>query len=56
MDDFLIGKRLIGKDHKPFIIAELSGNHGGSLDRALDLVKSAAATGADAVKFQTIYP
>jgi N-acetylneuraminate synthase len=56
MDDFLIGKRLIGKDHKPFIIAELSGNHGGSLDRALDLVKSAAATGADAVKFQTYTP
>jgi N-acetylneuraminate synthase len=44
---------LVGKKHKPYIIAELSGNHNQSLDRALKLVEVAADCGADAVKLQT---
>jgi len=36
----------IGLRHKPFIIAEMSGNHNQSLDRALDIVKAAAKSGA----------
>ncbi len=43
----------IGREHRPFIIAELSGNHNGSLERALSLVDAAAATGAQCIKLQT---
>ena len=53
MKEIKIGNRLIGKNNKPFIIAELSGNHNGSIDRALNLVRSAAESGAHAIKLQT---
>ena len=49
----LLGGRKIGRDSAPFVIAEMSGNHNQSLDRALELVDAAAATGAHAIKLQT---
>lgn len=44
---------MVKKVHKTTIVAELSGNHGGNLDRALYLLKRAHDLGADAVKIQT---
>lgn len=51
-----IGNRKIGRSDKPFIIAEMSGNHNQSLERALKIVDLAAEAGADAVKLQTYTP
>jgi len=48
-----IGKFEIGRGQKPFVIAEMSGNHNGSLERALEIVDAIAATGAQALKLQT---
>lgn len=48
-----IAGRPIGSGHPPYVIAELSANHNGSLDAALKLIDEAKACGADAVKIQT---
>ena len=52
----LIGSRLVGPESPPFIIAEMSGNHNQSLNRALQIVDAAAEAGAHALKLQTYTP
>jgi pseudaminic acid synthase len=51
--EILIGGRAIGAGHPPFLIAEMSGNHNQSLERALEIVEAAARSGAHALKIQT---
>lgn len=51
-----IADKLIGQTEVPFIIAEMSGNHNRSLERALEIVEAAAKTGAHALKIQTYTP
>lgn len=48
-----VADRTIGEGQAPFIIAEMSGNHNGSLERALSIVDAAAEAGAHALKIQT---
>ena len=56
MKDIRIGHITVGDDHRPFIVAEMSGNHNKSLDRALAIVDAAADSGVDAIKLQTYTP
>ena len=51
-----IHNRYIGRDFEPFIIAEMSGNHNQSLERALSIVDAVAKSGAHALKIQTYTP
>lgn len=51
--EIIIGRHKIGIGHEPFIIAEMSGNHNQSLEKALAIVKAAADAGAQALKLQT---
>ena len=53
MKTIMIGGRQVGSGAAPFIVAEMSGNHNQSLDRALAIVDAAAAAGAHALKIQT---
>ena len=51
-----IGDRYIGGDNPCFIIAELSANHNGDLNVAIETIRAAKKAGADAIKFQTYTP
>lgn len=51
-----IGSIEVGSSSKPFVIAEMSGNHNQSLDRAKEILRIAAATGTHAIKLQTYTP
>jgi pseudaminic acid synthase len=48
-----INNKLIGVNNAPFIIAEMSGNHNQSLDRAIEIVEAASEAGVQALKLQT---
>jgi pseudaminic acid synthase len=52
-NDIKIGRFTLGSGHRPFIVAEMSGNHNKSLERALSIVDAAAKSGAHALKLQT---
>jgi len=53
MKDIKIENCTVGTGHPPFIIAEMSGNHNQSLDRAFEIIDAAAKTGVHALKIQT---
>ncbi|MEV2238225.1 pseudaminic acid synthase [Micromonospora sp. NPDC049891] len=53
---FKIGSHLVGTGERPFVVAEMSGNHNGDLARALSIVDAVAASGAHALKLQTYRP
>lgn len=60
MKSFIIqtpkGTRTIGAGHPCFIVAEMSGNHNGTYERAEEIIRIAAAAGADAIKLQCYTP
>ena len=51
-----IGEKCIGKDQPTYIVAEMSANHNMDFERAKAIIKSAAESGADAIKIQTYTP
>ena len=53
---FKIGSSVIGEGSPPFIIAEMSGNHSQSIDKAIEIVQAAKRAGASAIKLQTYLP
>ncbi|MBC7427484.1 MAG: pseudaminic acid synthase [Bacteriovorax sp.] len=53
MKNFKIGRHEIGLGKSTFLVAEMSGNHGGKIEKAIEIIHAAKAAGADAIKLQT---
>lgn len=51
--NFKIDEKWIGEDYPPYIIAEMSANHGNDINKAIEIIKEAKKAGADAIKIQT---
>lgn len=51
-----IGNTKIGENYPTFIVAEISGNHNGSLEKAMKLIEKAKKAGVDGIKLQTYLP
>jgi pseudaminic acid synthase len=51
-----LGNKIIGENSPCYIIAEMSANHAGSIDRAIDIIQTAKECGADCIKIQTYTP
>lgn len=56
MNTIVIADREVGSDSPPYVVAELSANHNGSIDTAFRIIEAAKSAGADAVKLQTYRP
>lgn len=56
MDRIQIGNRFIGEGCPAYLIAEMSANHAGSLERAREIIHAAKESGADCIKVQTYTP
>lgn len=56
MSDIKINGRRVGDGAPAYIIAEMSGNHAGSMERAIEMIHAAKESGADCVKIQTYTP
>ncbi|MBQ8247869.1 MAG: pseudaminic acid synthase [Lachnospiraceae bacterium] len=56
MNTFKIKDRIIGDGYPAYIIAEMSANHAGSLERAKEIIRAAKTAGADCIKIQTYTP
>ena len=56
MKTFKINNRMIGEGYPAYIIAEMSANHAGSIERAKEIIRAAKEAGADCVKIQTYTP
>jgi sialic acid synthase SpsE len=51
--EMMIGERVIGGNHPPFVIAEIGINHGGNFDKAVQMIDDAAQTGCECIKIQS---